>query len=445
MEYETLSNNEMIMSLWSPSAIEKCRLGLADCVLFENGSPHRWYVTGSAGEVKLKRQMDLRLVSQRWLKISEQFSTSYVAVVKQQGGILKFLTREAWVNFTAEAHFDSSLSSVHCFLGSGTSCNVYRSTYVMNMNSRRWKISTQVYNVPFQEPLYVLNEEKISFTDSRASSINKVTDLATTTAVRYVEKMLRVQIARFVVDYIIDQKSQIWLLWSSDVGFYRSIPVSLDFTESAKHSSPTSRVQTPASPSHNSRSLNTAETLSNQLQEMAQSNLNKKDPKASQISNITATHSFASYDELSSHSNFPNPFKCKGDFCNLEVNNAGQLAVDDKTASLHFAKRFFSDSEIQRLRRDPKYHHMISLEASDTQLLEISMKSILLARKDKRGTKNSGYDSSWFEYPTSPGGKGELSVESLSPNRNKTRSSVWVSLLRVFVLFFVCNRFVIIL
>jgi len=434
-DFESLSNNEVILSLWSPSAVEKCRLGLSDCVLFENGHPHRWYVTGSAGEVKPKRNIDTKTISQRWMKISEELSTNYVAAVKQSGGLIKFLTKDAWENFIAETRFDPNLCSAHCFLGAGSNCLIYRSTYNLNLQTKRWKISTHTYTVPFQEPVCVISEEKLVLNESRASSINKVTDLATTTVVRYVEKMLKVQIVQCVVDYVIDRKSQIWMLWSSNVLLHRFLPPIDQFegTINMKTSSPTSRVQTPGSPFYREENQTSAQLLSHQLHDMVQNNVtSKKDPKISQVATIAATHSFGSLDEqsLAAKSKFPHPFNCRGDYCQLEISNTGQLAVDDKQAGLHFAQKLFTDQEIQRLKKDPKFNNMMEFGSAGIGLAEINMRSIIQARNEKRGLLSTSVDSSsWMEYPSSTSKglsfKGSMLEQDSLVRNKKNRASVW--------------------
>jgi CheY-like chemotaxis protein/predicted nucleic acid-binding Zn-ribbon protein len=415
IEYEKLSNNEVVSSLWSPSAIEKCRLGLADTILFENGLPSRYFITGSSGEVKLQRSLQIPAVSARWLKISEQLSTQYVAVVRQPG-LTKFLTKDAFDSFFADSRQESSVLSIHSFLGSGHNSMIYRSFYNMNVSTGRFKTATHTYSVPFQEPLYVLHEEKIRLNESRATSINKVTDLATTTVVRYVEKMLKVQIVEFVVDYVIDKKSQIWMLWSTKALF--QLPSNsgnrLDQFDSSAiqlnpfNSSPSSRAQ---SPSRDVR--NDASSLSQQFHEMAEPY--KKDPRGAQVATVSATHTFGALDENSpvGKSKFPNPSNCKGDFCNLDIMTTGQLILDDKQASLH-AQHFFTDAEILHLRKDPRFTKMMEFGSGDRGYgtKEMNMRSIILARKEKRGLLHASAESSWLNFP-SPSGGGKKFAGSL--------------------------------
>ena len=45
-----LVSNDIISSLWSKHAKEKCRIGLADAVLFDDGKPSKHYFTGKAGK-----------------------------------------------------------------------------------------------------------------------------------------------------------------------------------------------------------------------------------------------------------------------------------------------------------------------------------------------------------------------------------------------------------
>jgi hypothetical protein len=43
---EILSPNDVITCLWTKKSTEKCRIGLADIVLYDPDTPARWYVTG---------------------------------------------------------------------------------------------------------------------------------------------------------------------------------------------------------------------------------------------------------------------------------------------------------------------------------------------------------------------------------------------------------------
>ena len=65
-------------------------------VVYENGNPMRWYFTGKTGEISKKRAVDMEAISLRWKRVATQSASPYVAVVKQEGGILKFLGEDAW-------------------------------------------------------------------------------------------------------------------------------------------------------------------------------------------------------------------------------------------------------------------------------------------------------------------------------------------------------------
>ena len=56
----------------------------------------RWYFTGKTGEISKKRAVDLEAIALRWKRVATQAKSPYVAVVRQEGGILKFLGEEAW-------------------------------------------------------------------------------------------------------------------------------------------------------------------------------------------------------------------------------------------------------------------------------------------------------------------------------------------------------------
>jgi phage terminase large subunit-like protein len=44
-----LSSNEVVSCLWNKNAREKCRIGLADIILYEQSAPSKWYFTGKTG------------------------------------------------------------------------------------------------------------------------------------------------------------------------------------------------------------------------------------------------------------------------------------------------------------------------------------------------------------------------------------------------------------
>jgi hypothetical protein len=71
-----------------------------------------------------------------------------------------------------------------------------------NGMSRNILTTSHIYSISTQEPIYVLYEDNIKLNESRATSINKVIDLATTTVVRYVEKMLKIQIVEISIDFV---------------------------------------------------------------------------------------------------------------------------------------------------------------------------------------------------------------------------------------------------
>lgn len=393
---EQLTSNEVISALWSNSAVEKCRLGLADSLVYENGLPTRWYLTGSSGEVKLKRTVDMPSLSRRWITISEQLSTNYVAAIRQEGGIVKYLTQDAWESFIAEKKPDPAVRSVHSFLGTGSKSIIYRSNYTFNLRTNRFITATQTFTVPIQDPMYVSYEDRLQLHESKASSINKVTDLATTTIVRYIEKMLKIQLLEFSVDYVIDKKSQIWMMWSTKCNFHRgekALERPLTATERSEY--------VEVDGAFVKSSEEEAHVLSQQLKDMAQTSYARKEPHASHISAVTTTHSFAP-SEVSPvrNNNYPNPFKCHGDYCQLDISTVGKLALDPNEASKHMAHKLFTEEEILKLRKDPRFNKMMEFGSSGIGIAEMNMRTIKLARREKRGIQKTTIDSkSWREYP----------------------------------------------
>ena len=243
---ENLTSNDVICCLWNKNALEKCRIGLADVLIYEGGKPTRWYVTGKTGEVTKKRSIDLTLITQRWLKIREQYNSPMVAIIKQEGGIMKFLNIEAFERFlqdnissssttnsnhnanqnVSSSNIDLTISSIHCFIH-GDNHIVYRNKYQLRDIKGRVNTSTLTYSLNLSsntttESVVTMYEHSLIFHESKAMQIKSILDLATTTVVRYVETMLSIKLLEITIDYIIDKNSQIWMLWCLNTQFVRS-------------------------------------------------------------------------------------------------------------------------------------------------------------------------------------------------------------------------------
>lgn len=389
---ESLTNNEVISSLWSPSAVEKCRIGLADVLIYEAGVPVRYYVTGATGDVKLKRNFDMKVISKRWITIAEQLECNYVAVIRQEGDIVKYLNLDAWQSFVADMKPDPAIRSIHTFLSSSHNV-VYRNSYQCNVSTGRWRTNTSTYSVPRSDSIQITYENHLTLTESRAAPINKVVDLATTTVVRYIERMLKITLTEFSVDYIIDKKSQIWMLWSTMARFNHDS----HFT-GEKMTSPRSP-QTPALDMDTTARTITdddemAAGLSNTFYEMTKGRSRQSDV-SKQLNTMVATTSFASLHDRPSSPNasavtkFPQPFNCRGDYCNLDVTTTGALTLEKHTAAQHIAQKLFTEDEIQKLRKDARFNKMMEFNSAGVGLAEITMRSISLARKENRGSGNN--------------------------------------------------------
>eukprot|EP00981_Chlorochromonas_danica_P002157 scaffold428_cov168-Ochromonas_danica.AAC.22 len=414
-----LTSNDLISSLWSGSSIDKCRIGLCDAILYEAGLPVRWYVTGGAGEVKLKRNVDLSAISRRWLAIAEQSESSFVAAIRQEG-LVKFLSRTAWEAFVEEGKVaDPALLSVHCFLGRGTNPIIYRNSYSMNLTTGRWKTNTLSYTVVKDEIMSIIYEEKLKFVDNRAAQIAKVLDLASTTVIRYVEKMLRIQIVECSLDFVIDRKSQIWMLWANKTFFKKSAATGESISRPLSSTNRLSESIDPFSETYDEDMIhrkdeNTGHLLSQQLEEMANHDILKRNPNAEKIHSANTLNNFIVNEKIEKNKNnsnkrttsFPTPFKCIGDYCHLLVQPVGALTVDKKTAAMHLASKLFTEKEIETLKKDPNYSKMMDFsssalgESSADGLLEINKRSVELARTERRGLEQSAFsDISFSSIP----------------------------------------------
>lgn len=399
---EELSSNDIISSLWSPTAVEKCRLGLADALVFENGNPARWYITGPSGEVKLKRNLDLKSLTKRWKTIQEQSQSPYIAVIKQEGKIYKYLTEEAWDAFLMDFKPDTTITSIHNYLGSGTI--IHRNKYTMNLKSGRWRTNTFTYTLGRDDSVHIAIGERLMLIESKATQINKVLDLATTTIVRYVEKMLKVQFIECSIDYTIDRKSQIWMLWSDGAKFTRTNrPLSATLTKSPNEIEEDSYISMSDNGFENEEQ---GKQLGQQLMNIARSSTSRNDPRAAKIANVNIVHTFSdnptktqqtaqetlNNNTKSTKSHYPTPYQCAGDYCNLEINPSGQLTLDKKAASKHLMRKFFSDSEIDMLRKDVMFVKMTQFGSSGLSYNDINKRSVELARVEKRGLQEGLYN-----------------------------------------------------
>ena len=222
----TLTSNQVIDYLWNNNAEDKCRIGLVDAVVRDHDYIPRWYMTGKNGEVLRKQEGDMSALSQRWLRISAQNDSPYVAVLRYINGTAKFVRTAAWHEImSGNLWGDETLMSMHCFVR-GNNNLAYRSNYEVKDKQGRCAISTHSY------PLYVENNNgftgytaqgRITSTDSKATAINDVTKLATNTVVRYLERTRRIRIISLSIDYVIDRKSQLWMLWTGPARMVRDV------------------------------------------------------------------------------------------------------------------------------------------------------------------------------------------------------------------------------
>lgn len=431
------------------------------------------------------------MVSQRWLKIREQYDSPVVAIVRQTGGVLKFLNVEAWRVFISEKA-DGSVLSVHCFIN-GENHQVYRNKFTVKDKLGRYVCSTHVYNFPLSKEapdcVVTMYDSKIKLLESRANQIKNIMDLATNTVVRYVESMLQMRILDLTVDYVIDKKSQIWMLWAPDSKFVRTtslkdveLPNMLDkkgraswmgdkyfesleareqfeqqqqksggykYSSEARALSPSSHVPSfsgayspersragasttaggaagggmaTSSPTHHPVTqvyhtfadetdrhipLHVTTTQVNDATNApviakAQSQRKRVNDNES-TSAYNVTQQYVDVSEVTGQ--FPHPFKCKGDYCNFIVTPAGALSANAERASEHIVQKLFTAKEIEQLRKDKNYSQMMEFESAGPALAVLTMRSILLARQERRGLDAGNGEQPWNTYPDSPRGK----------------------------------------
>lgn len=483
VEIELLTANEVVSCLWNKNAIEKCRIGIADTVVYEVGLPTRWYVTGRTGEVVKKSNANLTLISERWLKISSQQSSSIVGIMRQEGGILKFLSAVAWKSFCENTTADTSIHSIHCFV-KGNNQTLYRNSFELRDNLGRFKTNTLSYMLPINtmsnDPVMLFYERDMSFTECKASSLRNIMDLATNTVLRYLETMLQIKVISLTVDYVIDTKSQLWLMWTSPVRFVRgtslhdlNIPgifaadkigrtswvgfeYARDYHEAVregrlpsptrKFAATTTSITGLTGPSEEEKSCGSASKSSSSkrrlpvIASLASSLPNEVTDAHDHIKATSKTASMqlsavtASVNEFTDHATslrdkrkllnrdmqssfmvvesankdvtneikFPEPFKCKGHYCNVHIKSVGPLRTFP-SAHEHSVEKFFSKRELETLRKDKDYGNMMEYGADGPALAAINMKSIILAKQERRDLHDdTDTQSTTWEFPLTP-------------------------------------------
>ena len=108
--------------------------------------------------------------------------------------------------------------------------------------------------------------------------------------------------------------------------------------------------------------------------------------------------------ECDTSSKYPDPFKCHGDYCNIHVTLMGKLRYD-QAAINHTMDKLFSENEMKILRGNKHYSRMLELATTTPKLASIQMKSIVLARQERRNLKTEGdhnENNDWRSYPITP-------------------------------------------
>ena len=80
-----------------------------------------------------------------------------------------------------------------------------------------------------------------------------------------------------------------------------------------------------------------------------------------------------------SKTQFPDAFKCKGEYCNVRFKTSGDLYSHSKNAA-HMIEKCFTHKELEILRKDRNFGSMMDFSADGPGLATISQRSIILAR-----------------------------------------------------------------
>lgn len=391
-------------------------------------------------------------MSQRWQRINEQNASLTVGIVRQAGGVLKFLGPEAWETFCHSNVSDKdNVMSIHCFVKT-TNHSIYRNSYQLRDKAGRVATSTNAYVYDIsqrdEDGVAILQERHCKFSESRATSMKNIMDLATYTVVKYIESMLNSKILSISIDYVVDTKSQLWMLWTSEVKFVRVPQLSdimlpgfmsgdktgrmvwagpkyfegeldrrFELERDQESTRPSASVKLD-SPSHSSsrktRPSRRTMTEDNPELLLAASHVQQASDSIEKSFETNKSSKRAQYLDsglpmvvvplnAEEPSQFPQAFKCKGRFCNLKVTPGGYMFPSkDGEVSDHIAEKLFSRQEMEVLRKDKRFAHMMSFGTPGPALAAISARSIALAERDRRGIATSSKDEPWMHYPVSP-------------------------------------------
>ena len=347
-----------------------------------------------------KRDLTGALVSSRWKKIAASTNSSIIAILRQENDILKFLREPAW-DAWSEMEFgeaDGSVISIHCFI-KGNSPLIYRNYFETKDKYGRFVTSTKVYKMKVGDEgdnIAMMTSTDYEWTDLKAASIRSVMDLATSTVIRYVESMLQVRVLSIWVDYVIDAKSQLWMLWTSEAKALVKAVVS-----KSRSSSP--NLLPRGSPDEERVSASTqvdaALSMVNDLR--ADSSSLRERSRHTESSAESAGFKMVTLSE-SIKPDVGAGIKCRGDFCNISLESVGSLASQEDL-SLGAMEKFFSEEERQLLRRYDKYKQLVDTSQLSFDYDFIPMRTILRVRDDRRKQKHGDVGQpSWKEFPVSP-------------------------------------------
>ena len=434
------------------------------------GLPARWYITGKTGEVVKKRTVDRNAISQRWNRISQQSNSPIIAVLRQQGGLYKFLNIEAWEVFLDDFMTpDSSIISLHCFV-KGNQTSFFRNRFELKDMLSRFVTSTHsfTYVLDYSQEVNVIRDSDCQLVEIKAASLRNIMDLATHTVIRYLELILSIKVLSLNIDYIIDSKSQLWMLWSGPASFVRNsnltevrIPglpsgdvsgrmswagaqyassgdlkrpgSSVNLTKKSSVSSISSRLSLSRqkdSPQNSSvismkadlpAARNQITTAAAIIDGSLESNktLMRKAIRDDKTPNSLSLHKISVISEEGALKTAQH-VKCQGDYCHIRLEPIGALEMDPERSGQPL-ERLFSEGELEQLRSQAEYQQLMLPRArTDASMSSISAKSIYLARQERRYEDNtSKVTDDWKNYPTSP-----RSRQNTVPNQTPTSNAL---------------------
>jgi len=434
---------EIVAALHNASSRSRCPLGIVDTIVFDrDGAPLKWLFTGKTGEIVKKKAIQDSVVKDRFRRValmSPANEKEWMCILRYTDASFEIMDSTAFgTMMTTFPPKETGVAAVQAYVQSkGTQGTFYRNKYSVVNDKGKVVSSTHSYaTLPKEISVLTgkvrLKNKDLEMTKSNANRLNQALDAATRTLVRFVESSQHVRVLEISVDYIVDEDSQLWVAWVSDarvaVG-QAALDLRLAGLQLEDNTARTTWLGGEvAKEMHKQTSMNetrhgkfrskredeggrrdhaTVEKMVESAAEVVEAKprerkYGEKQPTQTDVPGYMIEEDrkvmgiAAVSDEDGQYmppappkkSDFPTPYACQGDFCNMELAQPKSLQSDN----LALAQKLFSSDRLAALRKTNRFDQLLrSVHRGDPlQYAELPFKSIALARKDGQGDLSKG-------------------------------------------------------